>query len=138
MSQETFSRVVGNATFHLWPDLPRDIQEKILRSRLAPIMRFGITSPCFYMNVTHAQLTHPNPRRWRSKSGRARKGRPENSPIEDFVVEVHAGYAPHSSKTQGEAIDWAKNAGHTSPRGYASGGLTTKRKPERTPTPSHL
>jgi len=29
MSQETFALVVGDATFHLRPDLPRDIQEKI-------------------------------------------------------------------------------------------------------------
>jgi hypothetical protein len=29
MSQETFARVVGNATLHLWPDLPRDTQETI-------------------------------------------------------------------------------------------------------------
>jgi hypothetical protein len=41
------------------------------------------------------------------------KGRPENSPIEDFVVEDHADHVLHTSKTQREAIDWAKQAGHT-------------------------
>lgn len=29
MSQETFARVVDNATLHLWPDLLRDIQERL-------------------------------------------------------------------------------------------------------------
>ena len=29
MSQETFARVVGSASFHLWPGLPRDTQEKL-------------------------------------------------------------------------------------------------------------
>ena len=41
------------------------------------------------------------------------KGRPGNSPVEDFVVEDHAEHVLHASKTQREAIDWAKNADHT-------------------------
>jgi hypothetical protein len=38
------------------------------------------------------------------------KGRPEGSPIEDYVVEDHA---LGTFKTQHEAIDWAKGQGHT-------------------------
>jgi hypothetical protein len=60
MSQETFALVVGDATFHLRPDLPRDIQEKIFEIAVGTDNGFGFTSPCFYMNVTPAQLTHPH------------------------------------------------------------------------------
>ena len=41
------------------------------------------------------------------------KGRPEGSPIEDYVVEDHADHALGTFKTQHEAIDWAKGQGHT-------------------------
>jgi hypothetical protein len=41
------------------------------------------------------------------------KGRPEGTPIEDYVVEDHADHVLHTSKTQGEAIEWAKKNGHT-------------------------
>src|SRR5258708_39880523 len=41
------------------------------------------------------------------------KGRPEGSPIEDYVVEDHADHALGTFKTQHEAVDWAKGQGHT-------------------------
>jgi hypothetical protein len=41
------------------------------------------------------------------------KGRPEGSPIEDFVVEDHADHALGTFKTQKEAIDWARKDGHS-------------------------
>ena len=41
------------------------------------------------------------------------KGRPEGSPIEDFVVEDRADLVMHTAKTQREAIDWAHKKGHT-------------------------
>jgi hypothetical protein len=40
------------------------------------------------------------------------KGRMEGSPINDYVVEDHADHELHTSKTQKEAIDWAKAQGH--------------------------
>jgi hypothetical protein len=41
------------------------------------------------------------------------KGRPEGSPIEDYVAEDHADHALGTFKTQHEAVDWAKGQGHT-------------------------
>jgi hypothetical protein len=40
------------------------------------------------------------------------KGRPEGSPIQDYVVEDHANHELGVFKTQKEAIDWAKVRGH--------------------------
>ena len=40
------------------------------------------------------------------------KGRPEGSAIDDYVVEDHADHVLHTSKTQAEAIRWAKEQGH--------------------------
>jgi hypothetical protein len=40
------------------------------------------------------------------------KGRPEGSPIDDYVVETDKDHVLHTSKTQKEAIDWAKVNGH--------------------------
>ena len=40
------------------------------------------------------------------------KGRPEGSPIEDYVVEDHADHVLTTCKTQHEAIEWAKKNGH--------------------------
>ena len=40
------------------------------------------------------------------------KGRPEGSPIDEYVVEDHADHALQTFKTQHEAIDWAKKNGH--------------------------
>jgi len=40
------------------------------------------------------------------------KGRPEGTPIEDYVVEEHADHVLATCKTQAEAIAWAKANGH--------------------------
>jgi hypothetical protein len=40
------------------------------------------------------------------------KGRPEGTPIEDYVVEDHANHVLHTADTQQQAIDWAKRNGH--------------------------
>jgi hypothetical protein len=40
------------------------------------------------------------------------KGRPEGSPIEDFVVEEKGDRVLKTFKTQEEAITWAKGEGH--------------------------
>jgi hypothetical protein len=40
------------------------------------------------------------------------KGRPEGSPIQDYVVEDHADHALATFRTQEEAIDWARSQGH--------------------------
>ena len=40
------------------------------------------------------------------------KGRPEGSPIEDYVIEDHADHVLATFKTQREAIEWAKGNGH--------------------------
>jgi hypothetical protein len=40
------------------------------------------------------------------------KGRLDGSPVEDFVVEDHADHVLATTKTQHEAIAWAKRHGH--------------------------
>lgn len=40
------------------------------------------------------------------------KGRPEGTPIEDYVVEDHADHVIHTSKTQKDAIEWSRTQGH--------------------------
>ncbi len=40
------------------------------------------------------------------------KGRPEGSPIDDFVVESHADEVLATFQTQHEAIAWARKQGH--------------------------
>jgi hypothetical protein len=41
------------------------------------------------------------------------KGRPQGSPIDDYVVEDHVDHVLGTFKTQREAIDWAKRNGHS-------------------------
>ena len=41
------------------------------------------------------------------------KGRPEGSPVEDFVVEDHADDVLAAFKTQREAIEWARKHNHS-------------------------
>jgi hypothetical protein len=41
------------------------------------------------------------------------KGRPDQSSIEDVVVEDHADHLLHTSKTKAEAIAWARKEGHS-------------------------
>ena len=40
------------------------------------------------------------------------KGRPEGSPIDDYVVEDHADHVLATFKTQRETIDWVRKNGH--------------------------
>ncbi len=57
------------------------------------------------------------------------KGRPEGSPIEDYVVEDHADHVLSTHKTQQAAIDWAKKQGH-SPLVARVRNLNDKKKPD--------
>jgi len=57
------------------------------------------------------------------------KGRPEGDPIDDYVVEDHAGHSLGGFKTQREAIDWAKKEGH-SPLVARVRHLNDKNKPD--------
>jgi hypothetical protein len=41
------------------------------------------------------------------------KGRPEGSPVDDFVVEDHADHVLATFKTQKEATDWARQNKHS-------------------------
>jgi hypothetical protein len=41
------------------------------------------------------------------------KGRPEGSPVDDYVVEDHADNVLARFSTQKAAIDWAKGDGHS-------------------------
>ena len=57
------------------------------------------------------------------------KGRPEGSPIEDYVVETDASHVLATFKTQHEAIAWAKNNGHV-PHVARVRDLNDKKKPD--------
>lgn len=57
------------------------------------------------------------------------KGRPEGSPINDFVVEDHADHVLHTSQTQHAAVQWSKANGH-SPHVARLRHLNDKRKPD--------
>ena len=57
------------------------------------------------------------------------KGRPDHSPIDDFVVEDHADHVLHTAKTQAEAITWARKEGH-SPLVARVRDLNDKKKPD--------
>ncbi len=58
------------------------------------------------------------------------KGRPEGTPIEDYVVEDHTDHVLTTSKTQREAIEWAKKNGH-SPLIARVRHLNDKKKPDQ-------
>ena len=57
------------------------------------------------------------------------KGRPEGSPIENYVVEDHADSVLATFGTQREAIDWAKRNGHA-PHVARVRHLNNKRNPD--------
>jgi len=57
------------------------------------------------------------------------KGRAEGSPITDYVVEDHTDHELGKFDTQKEAIDWAKNKGH-SPHVARVRHLNDKKKPD--------
>jgi hypothetical protein len=42
------------------------------------------------------------------------KGKPQVTPITDYVVEDHADHVLRTCRTQEEAIEWAHKNGHTS------------------------
>jgi hypothetical protein len=58
------------------------------------------------------------------------KGRTEGNPIEVYVVEDHADHVLSTHKTQQEAIDWAKQQGH-SPLVARVRHLNDKNKPDQ-------
>jgi hypothetical protein len=58
------------------------------------------------------------------------KGRPEGSPITDYVVEDHTDHVLATYKTQHEAIDWAKRQGHA-PLVARVRHLNDKKKPDQ-------
>ena len=57
------------------------------------------------------------------------KGKPEGSPITDYVVENSADSVLHTSATQKEAIDWSKMNGH-SPHVARVRHLNDKKRPD--------
>ena len=57
------------------------------------------------------------------------KGRPDGSPIDDYVVEDHADHVLATFATQWEAIDWARRHGHF-PHVARVRHLNDKKKPD--------
>lgn len=57
------------------------------------------------------------------------KGRPEGSPIEDYVVEDHADHVLGTFRTQHDAIAWARRNEH-SPHVARVRHLNDKAKPD--------
>jgi hypothetical protein len=57
------------------------------------------------------------------------KGRTDESPITDYVVEDHANHVLATFKTQHEAIAWASKQGHT-PLVARVRHLNDKKKPD--------
>jgi hypothetical protein len=57
------------------------------------------------------------------------KGRPEGSPIDEYVVEDHADHVLATFETQQDAIDWANSNGHT-PLVARVRDLSDKQKPD--------
>jgi hypothetical protein len=63
------------------------------------------------------------------------KGRPENSPIEDYVVEDHADHVLPTFKDQSDAIAWARQEGHK-PLVARVRHLSDKKNPDHCEPPS--
>jgi len=57
------------------------------------------------------------------------KGKPDGSPISDYVVEDHADHVLATRGTQESAIEWAKQHGHT-PHVARVRHLNDKAKPD--------
>jgi hypothetical protein len=57
------------------------------------------------------------------------KGRQEGTHIDDYVVEDHADHTLHATRTQADAIAWAKKNGH-SPHVARVRHLNDKKKPD--------
>ena len=58
------------------------------------------------------------------------KGKPQGSPVLDYVVEDHADHILKICSTQTEAIEWAKANGHT-PHVARIRHLNDKKMPDR-------
>ncbi len=58
------------------------------------------------------------------------KGKPEGSPITDYVVEDHANSVLHTTDTQAKAIFWAKANAHE-PHVARVRHLNDKKKPDQ-------
>lgn len=58
------------------------------------------------------------------------KGRPDGSPITDYVVETEGDHVLATTKTQLEAIEWSKRNRH-SPRVARVRHLNDKKKPDQ-------
>jgi hypothetical protein len=46
-----FELLLGHAAFKLWPDLPRDMQEKLFEALFPTILSCDIASPYFFMTI---------------------------------------------------------------------------------------
>jgi hypothetical protein len=57
------------------------------------------------------------------------KGKANGSAIDDYVVEDHADHVLYTSKTQVEAINWAKESGHK-PHVARVRDLNDKKRPD--------
>jgi len=57
------------------------------------------------------------------------KGRPDGTPIDDYVVEDHADHVLGTFNSQHEAIAWAKGKGH-SPHVARVRHLNDRKKPD--------
>jgi hypothetical protein len=59
MSNETrFTKVVGDAALHLWPHLPRDVQEKLFETAVATDSALRHELALFLHNI-HPRTAHP-------------------------------------------------------------------------------
>ena len=91
-------------------DAPRDEGSAIVQARIpnTTIWRLARAQALWSFNAETGT--------WREQDGERvhtawPKGRPEGSPIDEYVVEDHADHALQTFKTQHEAIDWAKKNG---------------------------
>ena len=53
-----FERLLGNAAFKLWPDLPRDVQEKLFETA-APTDAAIRNSLAIFLHDHHPRTAHP-------------------------------------------------------------------------------
>jgi hypothetical protein len=53
-----FERLVGNAALALWPDLPRDVQEKLFETAVGADVMIRNHLAC-YLHDNHPKTVHP-------------------------------------------------------------------------------
>jgi hypothetical protein len=53
-----FEKLLGHAAFRLWPDLPRDVQEKLFETAVphSPLMRYSFA---VFLHDHHPRTAHP-------------------------------------------------------------------------------